>query len=76
MFKLSMHAREYIVAYRALAIQREIDEDKEAARGDESVPLMSAALIEKIVKLYKTHQNIIDQEKGWIKKAVDLMYKW
>ena len=63
-----------------MALQRNIDNNESPNHEDKSEaakhkPMMSAALIEKIVKLYKTHRNIVDQEKGWIKKVVDLMYK-
>ena len=65
--KFARRAREYIVAYRALALQRTDDSDP--------LPTMSASLIEKVMKVYKTHRNIVDQEKGWLKKVVDLMKK-
>ena len=36
---------------------------------------MSAQLIKKVVKLYKSHRNIVDKEKGWIKIIMLLMYQ-
>jgi hypothetical protein len=39
-------------------------------------PLMSANLIEKIVKQYKTHQSAADFDSGFVDKVVDAMKGW
>jgi hypothetical protein len=53
----SRHAREYMVAYQTLDNHKDdktknLDEKKD---GKQRNPLMTAYLMEKIVKLYKTH---------------------
>ena len=78
--KFSRRAREYIGAYRALSLHRAAVESLGDGEGDgeqeqSEIPSMSAQLIEKVVKLYKSHRNIIDQEKGWIKNIMLLMYQ-
>jgi hypothetical protein len=69
--KFARRARQYIVAYRAFA-EHTAQIDADGSQSTEDVA-MSAALIEKVVKVYKSHRNIVDQEKGYIKKIVDLM---
>ena len=69
-------AREYIVAYLALAKYRA---SREAAKTDgsdvnlEDEPVMSAHLIEKCVKAYKSHRTMVGQDNRYITKIVDIM---
>ena len=69
--KFARCARQYIVAYRAFAMHKASWKDGDDV--DSVDELISASLIEKVVKVYKSHRNIVDQEKGYIRSIVDLM---
>ena len=63
-----------ILAYRAFYLHNSTKQDQssnDAVDGDDMQ--MSADLIEKVVTLYKTHCNILDQEERYPKTIVDLM---
>ena len=73
--KFLKRARQYILAYTALAKARNAPADTFHDTDSKMEIEMSASLIEKIVKLYKAHRNIVDQEKGFINSTVDIMKK-
>jgi hypothetical protein len=68
----SKRAREYMVAYNTLDNQ-EVDAMDETKGNVHKNPLMSAYLIEKIVKQYKTHRSAADFDSGFVDKVVDAM---
>ena len=71
----SRRAREYMVAYNALDNDEDecgnLDEKKDA--GQTRNPLMTSYLIEKIVKLYKTHRSAADFDCGFVSRIVNTM---
>jgi hypothetical protein len=71
----SRRAREYMVAYHA--IDNHEDEcgnwDEKKDGGEIRNPLMTACLIEKIVKMYKTHRSAADFDCGFISFIVNTM---
>ena len=69
--KFARRARRYLLAYLALAKFRKEASDDDGKKASDDT--MSAALIEKIVKLYKNHRSIFDQEKGFITKVLKEM---
>ena len=69
--KFARRARRYLLAYLALAkFKREATPEDEGAAKEVT---MSAALIEKIVKQYKNHRCILDQERGFIRQVMNEM---
>jgi len=71
----SRRAREYMVAYHTLDNQQESREKNSDEKKDEKLrnPLMTAYLIEKIVKLYKTHRSAADFDCGFVAGIVNTM---
>ena len=70
----SKRAREYMVAYHSLdRCKEEGIESGKASATDAKNPLMSAYLIEKIVKVYKTHRSAADFDSGFVAKIVRAM---
>ncbi len=72
----SRRAREYMVAYHAIDNQQEdkaknLDEKKDGSQSRN--PLMTAYLIEKIVKVFKTHRSTADFDCGFIAGIVNTM---
>ena len=67
----SKRAREYMVAYSIL----DNSNDTEVVGGNDATtrPHMTAYLIEKIVKQYKSHRSASDFDAGFINKIVDKM---
>lgn len=69
--KFSRRAREYMLAYHTLDNTEEVDEnDLDDAEAKEKKPLMSAYLIEKIIKQYKCHRSAADFNTGFIARMV------
>jgi hypothetical protein len=69
--KFSRRAREYMLAYHTLDNTEEVDEnDLDDAEAKEKKPLMSAYLIEKIIKQYKCHRSAADFDTGFIARMV------
>ncbi len=68
----SNRAREYMVAYNLLNYQL-VDETDETKSNVHKNPLMSAYLIEKIVKQYKIHRSAADFDSEFVDKVVDTM---
>ncbi len=68
----SKRAWEYMVAYNTLVNQK-VDAMEETKGNVHKNPLMSAYLIEKIVKQCKTHQSAADFDSGFVDKVVDAM---
>jgi hypothetical protein len=68
----SKRAREYMVAYNTLDNQK-VDAMDETKGNVHKNPSMSAYLIEKIVKQYKTHRSAADFDSGFVDKVVDAM---
>jgi hypothetical protein len=71
----SRRAREYMVAYHAIDNQaddvaKNLDEKKD---GMQRNPLMTAYLIEKIVKVFKTHRSTADFDCGFVAGIVNTM---
>jgi hypothetical protein len=71
--KCSCHVREYIIAYKVFAqVQRDekstqqVNGTKQGTGIDVSTQL-NFDLIEKSIKTYKTHWNVMDFDKGFIK---------
>jgi hypothetical protein len=71
----SRRAREYMVAYNAMDNLEDEDgnTDEEKNGGQRRNPLMTACLIEKIVKLYKTHRSAADFDCGFVSAIVNTM---
>jgi hypothetical protein len=70
----SRRAREYMVAYHALDNQIEKTDGEKMVGGKERRnPLMTAYLIEKIVKLFKTHRSAADFDCGFVAGIVNTM---
>jgi pyruvate carboxylase len=75
----SRRAREYMVAYNAIDNCEDeygdSDEKKDEKKGvgQKRNPLMTAYLIEKIVKLYKTHRSAADFDCGFVSRIVNTM---
>jgi hypothetical protein len=72
----SRHAREYMVAYHAINNQQEdkaknLDEKKDGLQSKN--PLMTAYLIEKIVKVFKMHRSTADFDCGSVAGIVNTM---
>ena len=66
----SRRARQYIVAYHALAQQKKsnsIDASKNT--------VMSVSLIENVMKIFKTHRSASDFDFAFTKSVVDTMFK-
>jgi hypothetical protein len=71
--KCSRRAREYIIAYKVFAQVQRDEQSTQQVNGteqgtgiDESTQL-NFDLIEKSIKTYKTHRNVMDFDKGFIK---------
>ena len=75
--RFARRARSYIIAYLALSNVKKngslVEGSTEEGDALEGHPKMSVSLIEKIVKIYKTHRNIVDQELAFIKSVIDEM---
>ncbi len=74
----SKRAREYMVAYSILDnnnSEEEVDKNNSNDNGkqEETKPQMTAYLIEKIVKQYKSHRSAADFDAGFINGIVDRM---
>jgi hypothetical protein len=73
----SKRAREYMLAYSILDNTDETDsterDSKEVVVKKEKKPHMTAYLIEKIVKQYKSHRSAADFDAGFINRIVDKM---
>jgi hypothetical protein len=72
----SRRACEYMVAYNAMDNLEDEDgnTDEEKNGGQRRNPLMTACLlIEKIVKLYKTHRSAADFDCGFVSAIVNTM---
>ena len=77
----SRRAREYMVAYHSLDNQPKSDPKSEKTKENTTKnnphtnnnPLMSAYLIEKIIKQYKTHRSAADFDSGFVNKVVNEM---
>jgi hypothetical protein len=67
----SKRAREYMLAYSIL--DKEEMGLSEGVQDDKKKPPMTAYLIEKIVKQYKSHRSASDFDAGFINKIVDKM---
>jgi hypothetical protein len=61
-----------MVAYNTLD-NRKVDAMDETKGNVHKNPLMSAYLIEKIVKQYKNHQSAADFDSGFVDKVIDAM---
>ena len=68
----SKRAREYMLAYSILD-KEEMGSSEGVEDADEKKPHMTAYLIEKIVKQYKSHRSASDFDAGFINKIVDKM---
>ena len=64
----SRRARQYMVAYYSLDNLKD-----EEAETNTTNPLMSAYLIERVVKQYKTHRSAADFDSGYVNKVVNAM---
>ena len=72
----SRRAREYMVAYHAIDNQQEDKQensDEKKDRLEKRNPLMTAYLIEKIVKVFKTHRSTADFDCGFVAGIVNTM---
>jgi hypothetical protein len=70
----SRRAREYMVAYHALDNHKDDKTDESTnATQQRTNPLMTAYLIEKIVKLFKTHRSAADFDCGFVAGIVNTM---
>jgi hypothetical protein len=73
----SKRAREYMLAYSILDTNDEADstegDSEEGVVKKEKKPHMTAYLIEKIVKQYKSHRSAADFDAGFINRIVDKM---
>jgi DNA modification methylase len=74
----SKRAREYMVAYSILDNnnnEEEVDKNNSDDNGkqEKTKPQMTAYLIEKIVKQYKSHRSAADFDAGFINGIVDRM---
>jgi hypothetical protein len=67
----SKRARQYMLAYSILDNSDELAESEGV--DDEKKPHMTAFLIEKIVKQYKSHRSAADFDAGFINRIVDKM---
>jgi hypothetical protein len=68
----SKRAREYMLAYSILDHNKEMGSSAERV-DDDKKPHMTAYLIEKIVKPYKSHRSAADFDAGFINRIVDKM---
>jgi hypothetical protein len=68
----SRRSREHLVACNALDNAEE-DEDGDADDGQSRNPLMMACLIEKIVKVCKSHRSAADFDCGFVTSIVNTM---
>jgi hypothetical protein len=66
----SKRAREYMLAYSILDNE---EMDSSEGGGDTKKPHMTAFLIEKIVKQYKSHRSAADFDAGFINRIVEKM---
>ena len=65
--KFSKRARQYMLAYQAIELQRKRNTDEDIK--------MSHMLLEKVVKVFKTHRNAADTDTKWIGDVVGSMKK-
>jgi hypothetical protein len=75
----SKRAREYTVAYSILDnnnSEEEVDNNNSDDNGkqEETKPQMTAYLIKKIAKQYKSHRSVADFDAGFINGTVDRMW--
>ena len=63
--KFSRRARQYMLAYRAIDIQSQNNENKEVK--------MSHSLLENVLKAFKTHRCTADTDSKWINNVVGTM---
>ena len=63
--KFSRRARQYMLAYRAIDIQSENNENEEVK--------MSHSLLENVLKAFKTHRCTADTDSKWINTVVGTM---
>ena len=68
--KFSKRARQYMLAYRAINIKRTKDKTDETHVEDTK---LSHTLLEKVVKVFKTHRNAADSDSKWIGDVVGTM---
>ena len=69
--KFSKRARQYMLAYRAIDIQRRKEVKTGETPGAETK--LSHTLLEKVVKVFKTHRNAADSDSKWIGDVVGTM---